>query len=417
MKMPVSSSHPRILLVTDIPFWRRGSGGPNRVESLYRFLVEKYPATRALFISSLNSADIAQFRAMYGHALLHGYGKAGERITWAQRPHYLLDTIGKPWRWLQGRLDRSARRRSVGLPRRDHQRQFRHAIEQLQPDVILVIRIRLTHLVHSLAPAVRSRLTVLCDTIDIEHQRNTNLAALGVKWANVSREEEAALFSAYDGLIAIQENEAVTMREMVPGKPVITVRHAEEIKELPPLEQQPVVIGYIAKNNRQNAMAMVDFIQASWRPFQQARAGKVELHIAGDVGEAIRAELPATPDGVIFRGRVPDVEEFYRGCDIIVNPIAGGSGLKIKNVEALCHGKPLITTKAGAVGLEDGAGEAFLVVPAAADMFEPLSRLVDDPSARHEQARLALAYARRAFAPEVVYRPLTHLIESLAAPT
>lgn len=417
MKKPVNSSHPRILLVTDIPFWRRGSGGPNRVESLYRFLAGKYPETRTLFLGSLPSEESEKFRSIYGHALWHGYGEAGERIAWVQRPRYMLDMIGKPWRFLQNRLDNSGRRRSVGLPRQDHQRQFRHALEQFKPDVVIVIRIRLTHLVRSLAPALRSRLTVLCDTIDIEHQRNTNLATLGVKWANVSREQEAALFRAYDGLIAIQENEAADMREMVPGKPVITVRHAEEIKELPPPEQQPVVIGYIAKNNRQNAMAMVDFIQAGWRPFQQARADKVELHIAGDVGEAVRAELTNVPDGVIFRGRVPDVEEFYRRCDIIVNPIAGGSGLKIKNVEALCHGKPLVTTEAGAIGLEDGAAEAFLVAPTAADMFVPLARLVDDPSARHEQARQAITYARRAFAPEVVYRPLTHLIESLAAPT
>jgi glycosyltransferase involved in cell wall biosynthesis len=410
-----ANSHPRILLITDIPFWRRGSGGPNRVESLYRFLAATYPATRALFLGSLAGHDAEQYRTIYGHPLWRGYGEVGQRLKTAQRLLQLLDQFGKPWRWILGRMDRSGRRRSHGLPRRDHQRHFRYALDQLQPDVVIVVRIRLTHLVRSLPQGIRSRISVLCDTIDIEHQRNENLAKLGVKWAQITREEEAALFKAYDGLIAIQEKEAVDIREMAPGVPVITLRHAEDIKELPPPDREPVVIGYIAKNNRQNAMAMIDFIQAGWSSFQKERTGKVELHIAGDVGEAVRSGLPETPAGVVFRGRVTDVEAFYRECDIIVNPIAGGSGLKIKNVEALCHGKPLVTTEAGAIGLEDGASQAFMVATNAAAMFEPLARLVDHPAARHELAGHSLAYARRAFAPEVVYDPLLKYIETIPA--
>lgn len=408
----MNAHNPRILLVTDIRFWRRGSGGPNRVERLYRFLTEKYPETRALLVSSLAKTDAEQFRSLYGHALLHGYGEAGEPTKWSQKPYAVLDALGKPWRWLQRRLDQSGRRRSIGLARRDHQRQFKHAIEQIQPDVVIVVRLRLTHLIRSVAPAMRARFAVWCDTIDIEHQRNMNLATLGLKWANVSLEEEVDLYRAYDGLIAIQDQEAADIRKMVPGIPVITVRHAEDIKELPPPEQPPVVIGYIAKNNRQNAMAMIDFIQAGWTSFQATRVGNVVLHIAGDVSETIRTGLSETPAGVIFRGRVPELEAFYRDCDVVVNPIAAGSGLKIKNVEALCHGKPLVTTAAGAIGLEDGAAEAFVVAATAADMFDPLARLVDDASARQELAQRALAYARRAFAPDVVYRPLAQVIES-----
>jgi glycosyltransferase involved in cell wall biosynthesis len=37
--------------------------------------------------------------------------------------------------------------------------------------------------------------------------------------------------------------------------------------------------------------------------------------------------------------------------DIVINPMVGGTGLKIKTVEALAYGRAVISTKAGASGL------------------------------------------------------------------
>ena len=59
-------------------------------------------------------------------------------------------------------------------------------------------------------------------------------------------------------------------------------------------------------------------------------------------------------------GFVGDLEEVYKNR-VIINPVKSGSGLKIKCVEALCSGKPLVTTSNGAQGLKSGAGKAFLV--------------------------------------------------------
>ena len=37
----------------------------------------------------------------------------------------------------------------------------------------------------------------------------------------------------------------------------------------------------------------------------------------------------------------------------MLNPMVGGTGLKIKTVEALAHGRPILSTAAGGVGLEE----------------------------------------------------------------
>jgi glycosyltransferase involved in cell wall biosynthesis len=46
-----------------------------------------------------------------------------------------------------------------------------------------------------------------------------------------------------------------------------------------------------------------------------------------------------------------DVIDAYLRMDVVVNPMIGGTGLKIKTVEGLAYGRPVLSTKAGASGL------------------------------------------------------------------
>ena len=50
-------------------------------------------------------------------------------------------------------------------------------------------------------------------------------------------------------------------------------------------------------------------------------------------------------------GHVENLAEFYNSVDVVINPVEFGTGLKIKSVEGLAFGKPLITTPEGVVGL------------------------------------------------------------------
>ena len=55
--------------------------------------------------------------------------------------------------------------------------------------------------------------------------------------------------------------------------------------------------------------------------------------------------------GVIKLGFVQELHTFYDAIDVALNPMVGGTGLKIKTVEPLCYGKPVLTTLPGAQGL------------------------------------------------------------------
>ncbi|WP_276485376.1 glycosyltransferase [Paraflavitalea pollutisoli] len=70
-------------------------------------------------------------------------------------------------------------------------------------------------------------------------------------------------------------------------------------------------------------------------------------------GKDIPADLAggAYP-AMVFAGFVPDVDVYFKGCDVFLNPVVEGGGIKTKLVEALGHGMNAVSTFNGAIGVD-----------------------------------------------------------------
>ena len=62
-------------------------------------------------------------------------------------------------------------------------------------------------------------------------------------------------------------------------------------------------------------------------------------------------ERPVTADGVRYIGPVASVEEWYERAHVAVVPVFEGSGTRLKIVEAMAKGRPVVSTRLGAEGL------------------------------------------------------------------
>lgn len=76
-----------------------------------------------------------------------------------------------------------------------------------------------------------------------------------------------------------------------------------------------------------------------------AREPGVELVFAG-----LGSNDLTVPDRVTVIGGVRDPSRFYAAVDAVVAPVVGGSGMKVKLVEAVLAARPTITTPRGAEG-------------------------------------------------------------------
>lgn len=68
--------------------------------------------------------------------------------------------------------------------------------------------------------------------------------------------------------------------------------------------------------------------------------------------------------GFIYAGFVDDIDMYFRGADVFINPVASGGGVKVKAMEALSYGLPVVSYVSGASGIDTQlAGRMLQVVP------------------------------------------------------
>lgn len=56
---------------------------------------------------------------------------------------------------------------------------------------------------------------------------------------------------------------------------------------------------------------------------------------------------------IIFAGFVEDINLYFSGADILINPVIEGGGIKTKVVEALAQGLSVVSTKSGSIGIPE----------------------------------------------------------------
>jgi polysaccharide biosynthesis protein PslH len=85
-------------------------------------------------------------------------------------------------------------------------------------------------------------------------------------------------------------------------------------------------------------------------------------------------------DGVTFTGHVDDVRDVIAGSAACVVPLRQGGGTRLKIIEAMALGTPVVSTSKGAEGLEVTPGQDILVADRPADLAQQILRLLDDPA-------------------------------------
>jgi polysaccharide biosynthesis protein PslH len=184
------------------------------------------------------------------------------------------------------------------------------------------------------------------DTHDVFGERRAKYTAAGMKpqWFSTTLADEDAALRRADAALAIQKEEAAEL----------AARGHRNILYLPYVEpcvrpfevrggDRPLIFGYLGSGNDWNILSMADFLsrlQLRGTPFPHP------IVVAGGVCRHVRDMA-----GVIKLGFVQELHTFYDAIDIALNPMVGGTGLKIKTVEPLSYGRPVLTTLSGAQGL------------------------------------------------------------------
>ena len=436
-----------ILLATDNAFWRRNFGTSVRIHAIYHHLRSQGFRVAVLILIRLNAEYQGILERDYpdlelyplrenelgaNAALLAVENRIGrslwQRILNRVLPEKLAFTAARIELSVRNGLQKAGlcavrttrtgmkprlsilnERRLQNYPSPANQQRFLEVCDEINPGFILVVFARLIYLLDALDDRPGKRPLTLVDTIDILHLRTRRFhQQQNTHWVNITESEEKDALSRADVIIGINAVDTEMFQKMMPDRRIITVTHpVQRVRHDPP--GQPVVnLLFIGANSDPNIQAIRWFIRNAWPGLQEKHGGGIRLSIVGDVCSTLHSTQ--LPEGIDLLGFVDDLNDAYARADVVINPVRFGAGLKIKCVEALCHGKPLVTTPIGAEGIENGAGRHFIVVENPSDFMTQVDRLIIDPDLRAKFSKQAHLYAKDNFSESAVFRPLLEIL-------
>ena len=281
---------------------------------------------------------------------------------------------------------------------------FGRAIAKIQPDALLFNYCWMSPIVQSLADP--SRFLKFTLTFDLRHISST-LVNGEIVWTEglfMSKELETKYLRDADVIVAIRADDAQTFSELLPDKKAVVAYPALEPcpSSRVPLPNRCL---FVAAENEANREGILWFLAEVW-PKVRAANPATQLHICGTICKTLTAEHP----GVVLRGFVDSLEAVYEEASVVIVPLLRGSGVKIKLMEAIAHGKACVSTPIGSEGVP--ALDSCVAIAGTAEAFaKHVIDLLTDDTARRSLEEQALSTVTEKFSAEVCYGPLLAQIQ------
>jgi len=219
-----------------------------------------------------------------------------------------------------------------------------------------------------------------------------------------ARTFEAESMQKVDAAVAISKADAVVFEQLA-GVRAHVVPQAVTYEARTPSPASPPELGYVGSLAwRPNAQGLDWVCREVW-PHVRRAAPELTLSIVGSglpEGPAGPVVPPAWQvEGVKTLGFVRELAPHEARWSAMVAPVFGGSGVRIKLLEAFRAGVPVVTTPDGAAGLDLVDGRELFIAKDAADFAARVVELARSPELQEKLRLGAYAYLERAHAPKV----------------
>jgi glycosyltransferase involved in cell wall biosynthesis len=111
-------------------------------------------------------------------------------------------------------------------------------------------------------------------------------------------------------------------------------------------------------------------------PRIRSALGRIDLWVVGTDPSPEVSALDG--DGIHVTGRVSDVVPYYKRSAVSIVPLRAGGGTRLKILEAMALGRPVVSTSIGCEGLDAVDGEHLLIADSPKKFSDSVIRLLTD---------------------------------------
>ncbi len=255
-------------------------------------------------------------------------------------------------------------------------------------------------IIRALAPQA----SILFDDHNVEHLLQTRAAAVDSHrlsgWPRAAyslvqsqklRRYEARACQASDAVLVVSEADARALRDLRTGVSIHVVPNCVDVQYYqrdPMATPQPASLLFTGTMDYRPNVDAVAWFATDVLPLILALRPDVRVRIVGRSPSAIVKRLAEKHPNLQVIGAVEDVRPYFSESTLFVVPIRMAGGARLKILESMAMGLPVVSTPMGAEGIELADGRECLLAAGADSFATSVLQLLEDPALR---TRLALA--------------------------
>lgn len=136
------------------------------------------------------------------------------------------------------------------------------------------------------------------------------------------------------------------------------------------------------------------------------------MHVVGESPPQELHDLASNDNNFFVYGFVDNIKNIFDQSGIYVCPISDGGGTKLKILDALAMGKPIVANEIACEGINVTNGLNVLFAETPAEYVAKISELISDSSLRQKLSDNSRMLILEQYSYDVVGRDLVRLLES-----
>ncbi|MCR4405869.1 MAG: glycosyltransferase family 4 protein [Anaerolineae bacterium] len=367
-----------VLLLTQVLPYPPDSGPKVKTWNVLKYLAQRHRVTLVSFVRGDQREDIRVLEKLCaGGVYTVPMERSKLRDTW-----YMLRSLFTGQPFLMVRDDRAAMRRLVDRLAAEQHFDVAHAdqlnMAQYAARVLGAVKLLDAH------NALWLLYKRLWETMHAGPQK----WLLGRDW-RLLKKYEGRICREFDAVLAVSEEDKAALSEAA-GQPVtatvipITVDTNEVTVVDRPNPTHVLHIGTMYWPP--NIDGVLWFIREVW-PLIREQKPDAQFDVVGSRPPQEIMTLSGDETGINVTGYVPDPTPYLQRAALMVVPLRAGGGMRVKILNALAQGIPIVSTTIGYEGIAVTPGENILVGDTPAEFADAVVQLLDDGELAQRIAR------------------------------